>query len=169
VARVGDQQIRRSRVQAVIDGLPPSVARQLSSPDRRRELLEKVVADELLWRKALKLDIPSRPDVRRALAEMERQVVISNFLENEVAAKVTVDESDLANFFAANRQRYQQAAAKSGEGDQAVTLEQVRPAVERDYRMQKMQSGYEQLVSEELATADVELFPERLGEESDDQ
>ena len=39
------------------------------------------------------------------------------------------------------------------------------PAVERDYRMFKMQSAYEDLMQAELTSAEVEMWPERMVDE----
>ena len=41
-----------------------------------------------------------------------------------------------------------------------------RPLVERDYRLMKMQSVYDELIDTELATQDVEMYGEKMGREA---
>ncbi len=157
VARIGGEEIPRSKVLGLLDDLPPEAAAQLQSGAQRAELLKKYVADELLWRKAVKLEYDRDPQVRRSYEALLKQLAISKFVEREVVSKIEIDPADLQNFFEANRARYE----KEGE-----SLEQMPPEVERDYRMSKVQSAYQEVINSELATEDVELFPERMADGS---
>lgn len=155
VARIGPREIHRSEVLRLLDDLPPEMARQFAGPQQRAELLKKYVADELIWRKAQKLEFDEDPEVRRRHAELLKQLAISKFVEQEVVGKVQVDPQDVKNFFEANRARYE----KEGE-----TLEQMPPQVERDYRMSKIQAAYQEIVDQELSTESVELFAEKMSD-----
>jgi peptidyl-prolyl cis-trans isomerase C len=265
VARIGSEEIRRSAVERALDELPPEVSRGMSDQAQREQFLRRFVADELMWRKAQKLEYDDDPLVRRQMELLLKQLSVSRFVEAEVVGKVEVDETDLETYFTANQERYRQpesvklrllrvasrqeaedlatqldsgasfadlAAARSlhapsrdngglidrwiprgaaflralgisgseaearqvseavfarGRGEvtpplasgssfflfrvedkraaETRSFEELRSAVERDYRLTKIQSAYESLIESELATAEVELFPERLGEE----
>ncbi|MDY7095730.1 MAG: hypothetical protein SX243_22375 [Acidobacteriota bacterium] len=168
VARVGAEEIYRSDVQRALDQLPPQAAQAFQAPDRRRELLQKVVADRLLWRKAVKLGYDRDPEVQRQEAEVLRQLAVGRLVEREVLANLSVDETDLRTFYQAHQQRYQRPPENEGEEPQTVPFEQARRQVEQDYRQVKAQAAYQEMVETELSTADVELFPERLDEQSSD-
>jgi len=156
VARIGQTEIRRSEVERTLDDLPPELAGNFSTPAGQQELLKKYVADELLWRKAVKLEYDRDPEVERRQAWALKQLAVARFVEVEVLGKIDVDEADLRNFFEANRDRY----------EKEVSFDQARPLVERDYRLMKMQSAYDDLIDTELATQEVEMYPERMGEEA---
>ena len=155
VARIGPREIHRSEVLRLLDDLPPEMARQFAGPQQRAELLKKYVADELIWRKAQKLEFDEDPEVRRQHAELLKQLAISKFVEEEVVGKIQVDPRDVKNFFEANRSRYE----KEGE-----PLDQMPPQAERDYRMSKIQAAYQEIVDQELSTESVELFAERMSD-----
>ena len=161
VARLGTDEIRRSDLDRALDDLPPELARAFADPTRRQEFLKKYVADELLWRKAVKLEVDDDPEVRRAHAALLKQLTVNTFIEREVMSKIEVDEADLRNHFEARKSRFQ-PQPKEGEEPQPVTFEEVRGAVEQDYRRLKMQNAYNELIESELASENVELFPERL-------
>jgi tetratricopeptide (TPR) repeat protein len=165
VARVGAEEIYRSDVQRALDQLPPQAAQALQAPDRRRELLQKVVADRLLWRKAVKLGYDRDPEVQRQEAEVLRQLAVGRLVEREVLANLTVDETDLRTFYQAHQQRYQRPPENEGDEPQTLPFEQVRRQVEQDYRQVKAQAAYQEMVETELSTADVELFPDKLAEQ----
>ena len=163
VARIGQEEIYRSDVERAMDELPPELARTLETPADRQEFARQYVAEKLLWRKARKLEYDQDPAVvRRHEAALER-LAVSRLVEEEIIARITVDETDLRNFFEAHGERYRQPA---GEGEAPVdpTFEQVRRLVERDYRAIKVQSGYQALIEEELSAEAVELFPENMGD-----
>ena len=156
VARIGSDEIRRSRLERALDGGPPELRRAWSDAAQREELLRRYVAEELVWRRALKLELDDDPEVRRRHAELLKQLVVAEFVERELLAKIQADESDLRIWYQANQSRYG--------GDQAEPrpFDEVRQAVERDYRLVKLEEGYQRLIESELAAAGVELFPERL-------
>ncbi len=159
VARIGREEIRRSAVLRRLDSVPPEVAEGFRGAEGQQQLLRKYVADELLWRKAAKLEYDRDPEVERRLAELRKQLAVGRFVDQELLAEIEVDAADLANFFEANRERY-----RASEADAAPTFEEVRSTVERDYRLMKLESAYEALIDSELSTQDVELFPERMSD-----
>ena len=146
-----------------LDSLPPEVVSRFSTPDGKQELLRKVVADELLWQKAVKLEYDRDPEVEQRQVEVLKQLAVTRFVEKEVLDQITVDASDLRNYFEANRERYEQH--QSEEETQEVSFDDVRQVVERDYQMIKMQAAYNELIETELSAQGVELFPERMSDE----
>lgn len=163
VAVVNGVELRRSDLDQAMDNLPPELAAELTGPEGRARLLEKFVADELLWRKAVKLEYDKDPEVRRRHEALLKQLAVSRLVEIELAAGVEADEADLRNQFEANRARYAFPDEAGGEPKERP-FEEVRPLVERDYRMMKLESAYQELIESEMATAEVELHPERLAD-----
>ena len=156
VARIGGDEIRRSQVERALDGGPPELLRAWADTARRPELLRRYVAEELVWRRALKLELDDDPEVRRRHAELLKQLVVAEFVQRELMAKIQVDETDLRTWHQANLARY------GGGEAEPRPFEEVRQIVERDYRLMKLDEGYQKLVESELSAAGVELFPERL-------
>lgn len=162
VARIGAEEIYRSDVERALDELPAEMAQAIRTAADRQAFVRQYVAEELLWRKARKLEYDRDDQVVRRHAAALKQLAVARLVEDEVIGKVAVDEADLENFFAANRDRYRQPGAEGGE-PREPTLEDARQVVERDYRLSKIQSGYQALIEAELAMESVELFPEAMG------
>jgi len=155
VAEIGDQQVYRSDLQRALDDMPPEFAKELSGPQNAPKLLQKHVADELVWRKAQKLEYDKKPEVQRRLAQMHKHLVVGHFLEKEVAGNIQVETADLKNFFEAQKEMFKQ-------GDKVPTFEEARPSVEQAYRMMKIQKAYGDVINQEMSAGDVKLYPERL-------
>lgn len=161
VARIGADEIRRSDLDRALEELPPEVARRLASGDQMAAFLERYVAEELLWRKAAKLEYDDDPEVRRRHQRLLKQLAVARFVEEEVLAGIEVSRTDLENFYAARGAAYARPG-KDGTPGEPPPLEEIRPQVERDYRAQRLEAEYQTLIESELAAEDVELFPERL-------
>ncbi|MBI3178549.1 MAG: hypothetical protein HYZ27_02745 [Deltaproteobacteria bacterium] len=156
VAHIGKDEIRRSQVLALLDDLPPALRREMEGEGKREELLKRYVADALIYRKAEKLEYDKDPEVRRRFETALRQLIVSAFVEREIVGKLKIDAQDLESYFAAHRDSYKDKNGK------AQSFDQARALVERDYRQMKLEDAYRNMVSEELAAADVQLFPERM-------
>lgn len=162
VARIGQEEVFRSDVERSLAELPPEVAQTIRTPEDRQAFVRQYVADELLWRRARKLEYDRDGEVVRQHSEALKRLAVSRLVEDEVVGKIAVDEADLRNFFEANRQRYEEAAGQGGE-PRSLSFEEARQVVEREYRITKLQSGYQSLVESELAAHEVEIFAERMG------
>ncbi len=160
VARIGEQSFYASELDRALEALPPEASRNLEANGGRQAFLQHFVAQELLFRKARKQEVDRDPEVRQLQESIFKQVVVSRFLESEISSKIQVSRTALESYFLAHRDRYQ------AEGQEEVTLEQAAPAVERDLRMQETQEAYERLVADELAAAEVELFPEMWADDA---
>ncbi len=163
VAKIGNMEIRLSEVERALDDLPPELAGVFAGAEGRRKFLEKYVADELLWRKASKLEYDRDPEVQRRYDQALRQLAVARFVDQELLRNLQVDETDLRNHYEANRERYEQVA-EGGNQDQEITFETARPAVEAEYRMIKLRAIYDELIASELAAQEVEIYPEKMNE-----
>ena len=161
VARIGTETIHRSEVERALDDLPPELAAQTVSEEGRARFLEQYVADELLFRKAIKLEYDKDPEVLRQHEALFKQLVVARFAEREVLSRIEVDEADLRNHFDANKSRFTPPAT-DGEATAAPPFEEVRAAVDRDYRRMKVQAAYQALIDSEMAAQEVELQAEKM-------
>jgi parvulin-like peptidyl-prolyl isomerase len=258
VAEIGNDKIYREDVNAALDSLPAWMRAQFEGNDKKINFLRKYVADELLYRKAVKLEYDKDPEVRRKLENLKREMLVNRVLEQELKDKITVAPDDLKNFYEAHRQNYVQKEAarvrlikaglpevaekivaqlrtgkdfaglarefsldnqtalngglvdgwiRKGEDDLGIgnadgisrvlfaatkgeitppveaggyhyifriedtrpekipAFEQIAEQVQNDYRMQKLNASYQQLLEQILKTSDVKLHPEKLAGE----
>lgn len=156
VATIDGEAIHRSRIDDAMAELPPSAAALFDGPEGRAQLLQQVVGEELLWRRARRLEVHNDPTVRRRLELAHRRLVVSTWLEREALAQEPTT-SDLETFWAANRDRY-----RPSEGAEPMPLEQIRPVVEQDWKRQRLEGAWRDAVDRELAGGSVTLHPERL-------
>ena len=105
-AIIGDEKIYAEDIDASIDEMPEWMKKQVSTKEDKTEYLKKYVADELFFRKGIKLEYDKSPELRKRLARVERELIVNKVLEEEVKDKVKIEDRDLKNFFEANKSRY---------------------------------------------------------------
>ncbi|MCP4604724.1 MAG: hypothetical protein GY847_30085 [Proteobacteria bacterium] len=84
VAKVGDQTITVGDVTRHINRLSPYIRRRWAAPEKRRELLEKLVRVELLSQEAKRLGLTDEPEVQRTVKQVMIRLMIKNDLEKNL-------------------------------------------------------------------------------------
>jgi len=110
-ARIGNDTITAQEVLEAMDALPDWMRESLRDPARKEEFLKQYVAEELLYRKAKKLELDKDPQIRLQADRALRQLLIRKILETEVKDKVRVSDEDIDLYYRANRDRYQEREA----------------------------------------------------------
>lgn len=139
-----------------LETLPKEAQARLSDPAQRRAFLEQLVARELLYGKAVTRGLDKDPQVRQQAEAMLREITISRLLETELKDKVRPAESDLRNFYEAQKERFK------GPDGTIPAYEAIQQQVGQAYVMSRVQSLSQEMLQEALAAKEVQLFPEAL-------
>lgn len=156
IAQLGDEVLTSADLDDALEGLPPALRAQLKAPEQKRRFLEQFVAQELLYRKALKRGIDKEPALRKQVVALEKQLTIARLLDAELEG-VKSTETDLQNLYTAQAEQFKTSDGK------LLPFEQVRPQVEAAWRMQQLESRSQRMLQEAQAAQEVRLFPEALG------
>lgn len=155
VAQIGDKQIFLEEVDAALDATPTPLKKAFEGRDGKKKFLKKYVADDLLYEKARRLGYDSDPKWLKQVDVLKRESLVARVLGEEVISKVSVDEKDLKNYFEANKTKYAQ-------NKKTPSFDKVRQAVEQDYRMEKSQDKYQELIDQLVSDDRIKLFLENV-------
>jgi parvulin-like peptidyl-prolyl isomerase len=106
LARVGQRQIYIHDLNEALDTLPEQLRKQAEGRQGKLAILQKLVAEEILSQKAKRLSLHEKPSHRRQMEQLERQLLASQVIKEEIGKNIKVDPSDLKNYFEANQERY---------------------------------------------------------------
>ena len=129
LARVGRETITRAGVQARINELPEPYRTNYSTPDGRRQLLDRMIEERVWLLGARKKGIPERPEVRRQLEASERDLVIRTYVTEVMAANPAPSDSEAHAYYNEHLTEYRQPAS--------VTLSHIQLKTEADARRVK--------------------------------
>ena len=125
VARIGKDVITLEEVDRALDALPEWMRTPFQKPGKKEEFLKQYVAEELLYRKAKRLEYDKDAQVRKQTDTALRQIMIQKVLEKEVKDKVTIQDEDISLYYRANSDRYKEKEGvrvrmiRVAEGDKA--------------------------------------------------
>lgn len=175
LAEIGGHKITQSeldeRIEGLIDGQlaqfasflsteerkarKESLLKQLSTTTERQQLLNQMVVEEMLYRKAGEDKLNENPSVRKMVQQAERSVLAQQVMTKELADKINITEGDLQTYYQAHQQEYT-------DPEQArISHILVKDRAGADLVLQKLKEGrdFEELVkdySQDKATRDRE-------------
>ncbi|HAZ12334.1 MAG: hypothetical protein A2X86_03765 [Bdellovibrionales bacterium GWA2_49_15] len=150
VAKVGGKEFYDYELNEFMDTLPPNAREEIKGPQKKSQMLQAFVADKIILEHALKMGFDKDPELRKKLQQVEKQLIVGKVYETEIQTKMKTDESDLENFYKANKEKYKKP------------YKEVKDMVKQEYVMAKAQNLYQELVQEKVKTEKVELFPENI-------
>ncbi|HUT29730.1 MAG TPA: peptidyl-prolyl cis-trans isomerase [Sedimentisphaerales bacterium] len=83
---------------------------QYKSPQAKQQYLQSRLAQEILYRQALEQGVSEKPEVKRLLEEQSRGVLSQYLMNEQLAAKINITETDLQTYYSANKASYVEPA-----------------------------------------------------------
>ncbi|MEE2743493.1 MAG: peptidylprolyl isomerase [Bdellovibrionota bacterium] len=107
IARVGEQNIYDYQVNEYIDSLPANLKEKVKNPSVKKDILQKYVVDQLLWKKSKRLGLEKDPAFIKKLEQVTKQLLVDKLIKNEIESKISIQEDDLKNYFKANKDKFE--------------------------------------------------------------
>ena len=107
VAKIGDDSISVAEIDEALDRLSPWAKQQFDTRAKKTDFLRRFVAEELLLRKAQKLELDEDPEVRKLVDDATKKILVETIIKQELQDNITMEQEDLRNYFLANTMKYQ--------------------------------------------------------------
>jgi peptidyl-prolyl cis-trans isomerase C len=99
LAKVDGKEITTSYFERQIKNLPESVQRLSLEGEGKKAILEGMINREILYKEAVKKGIDKDADIKRKLEDMEKELVISTFIQREFGNKLMVDDKEVQDYY----------------------------------------------------------------------
>jgi peptidyl-prolyl cis-trans isomerase C len=130
VAEIGAEKITESQLDALIE---ENIESQLASlkafmtpeqfheqkkraleqsrnPQTKEEFLQGWLAQEILYRQALQEELGNKPEVKRLVHELTRGALSQELMNEQLASRIHITETDVQTYYAANKDKYVEPA-----------------------------------------------------------
>ncbi|MGL1901149.1 MAG: hypothetical protein OCC49_03355 [Fibrobacterales bacterium] len=144
VAEIGGQKITLEEVENIFGKLP-------EEPIKKQQMAQNYIGTILAARAARRKGLADAPEIKQQMAQVETQILAQATIKEELK-DVSVVESDVVNFYNANKDQY---------GD-TVSYDQVKQKVHQDYMMQKQNVLVSQYIDKLLKADDVKLYMDKI-------
>jgi parvulin-like peptidyl-prolyl isomerase len=130
VAEIGAEKITRADLDVAIENdidnqLEPMAAfmtteqlneqkkrilEQYKDPQAKQQYLQSWLAQEVLYRQALEDGLAGKPEAKKLINHLTRSALSQLLMNNELASKIHITETDLQTFYSANKDDYVEPA-----------------------------------------------------------
>jgi parvulin-like peptidyl-prolyl isomerase len=126
VAEIGPEKITEVDLDAMIEGnidnqLEPMAAfmsdeqlneqkkrmlEQYKAPQAKQQYLQGWLAQEVLYRQALQDELADKPEARKLIDQLTRGALSQLVMNNELASKINITETDIQTYYTANKDEF---------------------------------------------------------------
>jgi peptidyl-prolyl cis-trans isomerase C len=110
LARIGNDVVTEGDLNREIQKMPPWSQRNFSEPEQKAQFLKQYLAEHLLYKKALRMELDKDPEVMRQAQDYLRQSVVRKLLDDEVKSKVKTTPEDVRLYYDANKDTFVEKA-----------------------------------------------------------
>lgn len=113
VAVVGDDKITLKEFKQTLSRLEKT--KGLLTTQEKKQLLDNMVTELILYKRAIKIGLDRDPEVQRAIENAKKRILIKILVQREVTKKIHYTEKDLIAYYKKNKDHYIIPALVSGE------------------------------------------------------
>lgn len=126
LVRVGGEAITNAEVEARLAEIPEQARAQFSTPEGRRQLIDRMVEERVWLLAAMKHGVATRPKVQQQLAQQRRDLLIRTWLQEVMAQNPAPSDSEAQAYYNAHLEDYKTPAT--------ITLSHIQTRTEADAR-----------------------------------
>lgn len=97
LAKVNDKSITLREFNKRVERLPKSYQEIIKG--QRRQFLEDLIDEELLYEEALKSKIDKNPETQEVIAEAKKKILISRLIKERADDKISIPERDIEKYY----------------------------------------------------------------------
>jgi peptidyl-prolyl cis-trans isomerase C len=103
LARVGRTTITKADFDARLEELPPQFKSQVSTPEQKKQFLERLVEERVWVETAVAAGVEKRPEVQKQLANYRRDTLIRTYLGEAMGQAPTPSDSAIQVYYDAHQ------------------------------------------------------------------
>jgi peptidyl-prolyl cis-trans isomerase C len=131
IARVGSVEFTVADLDRRLAELPPYVQQQFAGLEGKKEFLNRLVEEEVMYQAARQAGYQTHPDVKRAVEAIERRTMIQSYYTDNIEGAVEVPEDEVVAYYEEHDEQFQRRARIKFRHIMTATRAQAAAARER--------------------------------------
>ncbi len=161
LAVIGNRKITQGDLDFEISKLPPSVQEQFNDPQKKKELLQQLVLQDLLYESAKRQGLDKDKEIIEGVFQAKKALMANKLLQKELQAKIKLEPEEVELYYKANKDRYAEKD-KNGKIVNQKSFAEVQQQVAQDLLMEKQQKAYQELAERLMQAEGVKIYEERI-------
>lgn len=139
IAKVNTATITKEDFIEKINRLPEWAKNRFQSEEGKREFLEEIIKEELLYQEAKKQGLNKEKGFQDRVEEFKKMTLITALLKKQIEEKVKVDAKEVRDFYDKNPDKFR----KEG---RLRNFEEVKNSIERRLTIEKQRTSFESYI-----------------------
>ena len=156
VAKIRDRNITREELDKELSKLPPYAQEMFKEDSKKPEFLKQYIATELMFDSAKRRNFENDKDIVDKAYQAKKSFMVQKLLEEEIRVKLKISESDLKNYYEANKKAFTEQDKDKKEVQKS--FEEAKEKVYQACAMQKQQEIYGQMIEQLLKAEKVTIY-----------
>jgi tetratricopeptide (TPR) repeat protein len=161
LAEFGSRKITQGDLEFEISRLPAYIQEQIKDKNQKSEILTQLVAQELLYDKAKRMELDKNKDVIEGVYRAQKSMMAEMLLQSEMQGQVKIEPADVELFYLAHKDRYAEKDEK-GNVTRQKPLAEVQQQAAQELAMDRQQQAYQKLINRLMQAEKVKVYPERV-------
>jgi len=123
LARVGSTVVTRADYEARLAELPPQYKSQFTTPEQKRQFIDRLLEERIWLETARKAGVDQRPEIKKQFENYRRDTLIRTYLGEAMAKAPPPSDSLIAAYYASHPQEFT--------AEEQVTVRQIQVADEK--------------------------------------
>lgn len=142
LAKVNGKAITEKDLNQVMESLPPNYKTLEKNPTFRKQLLNNMVKEELLYQEAIKEGVEKDSRVQREIETMKKRILVQALLRKHIKlGSVQISDSEAKAFYEKNKERFTDANGKP------VPFSSLKPFIVQSLKQQKEQEMFKEALN----------------------
>jgi len=152
VAKINDMPVYMDDIDEYVQMLPPQMQENYSTREDKIQAVKNYIGEELVYRAAVREGFDRNPEVLKTSDLLNRQVVVDKFVSQKVLGDVKIDQSDIRNFYTANKSKM----------FDDKPFDEVSQQVIQAYQQVKAQEAFKNYVSKLMQADNVQIYENKI-------
>ncbi|OQY27744.1 MAG: hypothetical protein B6244_09555 [Candidatus Cloacimonetes bacterium 4572_55] len=106
VAKVGDMEITLNYFEEELAKVPPMQKHQFTGPKGRKDFLDRLILNELMYFHALDIDMDKDENVVKQMEDLNRRVILREYYKREVQEKSVLTDDQLQEYYDTHKDEF---------------------------------------------------------------
>jgi len=161
LATIGNRKITQGDLDFEIRKMPPYLRDQFKSREKKKELLQQLILQDLLYESAKRKGLSKDKDVIEGVFEAKKALMANKLLQQELQDKVKIDPEEIQLYYKANKDKYAERD-KNGKIVRHKSFAEVQQQVAQDLMAEKQQKAYQELANRLMQAENVKIYDQRI-------
>ncbi len=137
---------------------------QFKSPQAKQQFLRTWLAQEVLYRQALEQGLSDKPQTKRMLDDLTREVLSQQMMDSQLASKIHITDTDLKTYYEANKSKFvEDVNDANGVSKRQKSFDEARQQVAMSLMGEKRRDVQQQYITEMMDKYNVIIHNAALG------